>query len=118
MKTPQKTREQLLIELAEDNQLIAKARENDERRRKEFAKAFNWYKKGRYDSESEPTIPSWEEIFVQVGKLLREKDSLDMLKRFNELESHIDHFINNFSKPEVDKREGVNCEPTDRFNQR
>lgn len=111
MKTPQKTREQILIELAEGNQLITKARENDERRRKEFAKAFNWYKKGRYDSESEPTIPSWEEIFVQVGKLLREKDNLDIIAKMQELQAYFDAAIEVFNqKKEENERRPVGSE--------
>lgn len=38
----------------------------DERRRREFAKAFGWI----LGLAGVPATPSWEEIFVQVGRLL------------------------------------------------
>ena len=50
--------------------------DNDERRKKEFAKTFNWYKKKEnfgYSNDSELITPSWEQIFVEVGKLLAVK---------------------------------------------
>ena len=75
MNTPQLTKEQLVVKLAEVRQSYADWVATDERRRKEFAKAFNWVKNARYDShndhvEKEPQLPSWEQIFVQIGKLL------------------------------------------------
>lgn len=39
--------------------------------RQEFAKAFGWYKdKMHYQDINTPKTPSWEEIFVEVGRLL------------------------------------------------
>ena len=71
---PKLTNEQLAIELAKVRQSHAEWVTSDERRRKEFAKAFNWVKNARLDSfnhiEKEPQLPSWEQIFVQLGKLL------------------------------------------------
>lgn len=50
---------------------------DDTKKRKEFAKAFNWYKKkGQYDYTEEILTPSWEEIFVEVGKLLAKENYL------------------------------------------
>jgi len=74
MKSSQVTKEQLLIDISRLRDSHANYVEKDERRRREFAKAFNWYRPvmmlGRYHEVREPTLPSWEEIFVQVGKLL------------------------------------------------
>lgn len=54
----------------------------DERKRKEFAKAFGWYEQGNSYSlgyKETPRLPSWEEIFVKLGKLLaNKKDYTDM----------------------------------------
>ena len=74
MKIPQPTKEQLAIELANLRDTQANWVANDERRRKEFAKAFSWRTPvssiGFSHTVYEPNKPSWEEIYVQVGKLL------------------------------------------------
>lgn len=79
MKTPKPTEEQLILEMGKE---LAKIRQShadwvtaDERRRKEFAKAFGWVKNTHFDNLAnhnwqEPQLPSWEQIFVQIGKLL------------------------------------------------
>jgi len=43
---------------------------DDERRRKEFAKAFGWFEQRGFAIMDTPSSPSWEQIFVQIGKLL------------------------------------------------
>lgn len=74
MKTQQPTKEQLTAELIKLRDSHANWVAADERRRKEFAKAFNWIKNiqriGYSHIEQEPQLPSWEQIFVQLGKLL------------------------------------------------
>jgi hypothetical protein len=63
--------------------------ENDEKIRKEFAKAFNWYsKRGPYDNydDTKPRLPSWEEIFVELGKILATRDFRDIEGNVSELE--------------------------------
>lgn len=85
MKPPQVTKEQLAIELAQTKQARDLLATSDERRRKEFAKAFNWVKNARYDTfgihiEKEPQLPSWEQIFVQLGRLLMTEELKQELK--------------------------------------
>ena len=75
MKIPQQTKESLAIELAKVRQSHADWVAGDERRRKEFAKAFNWIKNTEFNTAGthiwkEPQLPSWEQIFVQIGRLL------------------------------------------------
>jgi hypothetical protein len=75
MAIPKVTKEQLAIDIARLRVSDATWIAADERRRKEFAKAFNWGRPvgmmaGFNHVVNEPTTPSWEEIFVQVGKLL------------------------------------------------
>lgn len=74
MSNPKLTKESLVIELARVRDSHASWVSADERRRKEFAKAFNWVKNiqtfGYSHIEKEPQLPTWEEIFVQIGKLL------------------------------------------------
>lgn len=60
--------------------------ENEEHIKKEFARAFGWFeKRGQYDnySDPKPRVPTWEEVFVELGKLLRSKD-------YNMLDQRID----------------------------
>lgn len=75
MKIQQPTKESLSIELAKVRQSHTDWVVSDERRRKEFAKAFNWVKNANFNTygthiEKEPQLPSWEQIFVQIGRLL------------------------------------------------
>jgi DNA-binding XRE family transcriptional regulator len=43
----------------------------DEYIRKEFAKAFNWRKTSYYNNEADYSTPTWEQIFVKIGELLK-----------------------------------------------
>jgi len=75
MINPRITKEQLVIDLAKTRASQDWWLRDDERRRKEFAKAFNWVKNAGYSSytnhiDKEPQLPSWEQIFIQVGRLL------------------------------------------------
>lgn len=68
------TKEQLVIEIAKLEQAVKEYSDASERRRKEFAKAFGWYEQTYYSSYNRPPkLPSWEEIFVEIGKLLASK---------------------------------------------
>jgi len=42
--------------------------------RQEFAKAFGWGEKNLYDREWQAETPSWEQIFIKVGRLLSKQD--------------------------------------------
>jgi len=86
------TKEQLLIEITKLRQSHADWVSGDEKRRKEFAKAFNWYKEKDYGygnmsaGNTELRVPSWEEVFVQVGKLLAAKTFYDLDGNVSECE--------------------------------
>lgn len=71
----------------------------DEYLRTEFARAFGWFKrKGQYDyyNEENPRTPSWEEIFIEVGRMLNRSQTLtdtyqigSIERRMNDLEQYI-----------------------------
>ncbi len=74
----------------------AKQASNNEYIRKEFAKAFGWYKSSPYGpSDREPRIPSWSEIFTEVGKLL---GHIDDENRLLNIETTLEHFNAQFQK--------------------
>lgn len=53
--------------------------QKDEYLRKEFARAFGWYeRRGAYDNygDEKPRTPSWEEIFIEVGRMLNRSQTL------------------------------------------
>ena len=96
------TKEELIIENTKLEDRIKKLVCINEERRKEFAKALDWNGNG-YIDHKEPLTPSWEEIFVEVGKLLafksfkNNKDDISELQRvvenlnnevFNERDEH------------------------------
>ena|SRR3990167_5897699 len=88
MKEKQQTRDQLLIELTRIRQSHEGLVDGDERRRKEFARAFSWRKPQEMYSprENEPFIPSWEQIFVEIGKLLALRDFRNLGEDVSKLE--------------------------------
>ena len=70
-------------EFTEKHNLI----EQDKNRRKEFAKSFGWFElsSDRWSTERNKTYetPSWEQIFVHVGRLLN-------TQRFTEHEDRLE----------------------------
>lgn len=57
-------------------EIIQSLKGKDAKIRKEFAKAFGWYKEkepfhGIVKTTGEPKDISWEEIFIETGKLLQ-----------------------------------------------
>ena len=73
-----KTKEELIIKVAQLEQKINYSASEDLELRQEFAKAFNWGESKQdygYSSKKwEVANPSWEQIFIEVGKLLAKKD--------------------------------------------
>ena len=96
------TKEQLIVELAKLRQSHEEWVSGDERKRKEFAKAFNWYKdKVYYDGQygrGELLLPSWEQIFTQVGKLLAAKNFYDFEGNISELECKLENIEERIKK--------------------
>jgi hypothetical protein len=46
--------------------------------RKEFAKAFNWKENSSFYRDEDYLTPTWEQIFVKVGKLLVNQELTDL----------------------------------------
>lgn len=86
------TKENLIVEIAKLRQSHGEWVSGDERRRKEFAKAFSWWKRiTAYDyGDRDPLLPSWEQIFVEVGKLLAARNFYDFEGNVSELECKLE----------------------------
>src|SRR3990167_2039173 len=82
------TKEHLQIELAKIRHSHEGWVSADDRRRKEFAKAFSWRKPQEMYSprDNEPATPTWEQIFVEIGKLLAARTFYDLEGNVSELE--------------------------------
>jgi len=88
-------KEQLIAENAKLRKSHEEWVEGDVRRRKEFAKAFNWYLKKLYHGdETEYRTPSWEEIFIEIGSLLHAKGMLSDTRRLEALENSVQELWN------------------------
>ena len=84
------TKEELIIENTKLEQELKTAQEGELGLRKEFAKAFNWYKrKEQYETEAELEEPSWSEIFVEIGKLLSIQKYKDMKDKVEAMDKNI-----------------------------
>ena len=83
-----KTHEELIAEIARLEQSNKEWADAGERRRKEFAKAFSWRKPQEMYSprDNEPATPTWEQIFVEIGKLLAARTFYDLEGNVSELE--------------------------------
>ena len=106
MKNKQ-TKEQLIEEIAtlkhdlkHDNEMYIL---QDQINRKEFAKAFRWHKQpkpysGAYNEPPEPILPSWEQIWVNLGTLLAARNFMDFEGNISELEVKLEDLENKIRK--------------------
>ena len=93
------TKEQLQIELVKLKESHASWVNGDERRRKEFAKVFKWEKPTPFFSEDRDVVlPSWEQIFANVGKLLAARSFYNFEGNLSELECKIEKLEQNINK--------------------
>lgn len=93
------TKEQLVVKAASLEESNQRLRDNDKSRRIEFAKAFVWFKKKElYDFAQEYKTPTWEEIFVEVGKLLAARNFYDFEGNVSELECKLEDLENKIRK--------------------
>lgn len=85
------TKEELLKQNARLQQEVELWEEKTKRLRMEFAKAFSWYElKKQFDyGDRKLNSPSWEEIFVEVGKLLSARTFYDLEGNVSENECAI-----------------------------
>ena len=89
-----KTKEQFIEELAEIKHENERLLLQDQISRKEFAKAFRWHKQskpysGAYNEPPEPILPSWEQIWVNLGTLLAARNFMDFEGNISEIEMKI-----------------------------
>ena len=94
------TKENLIIELTKIRQSHEEWTAGDLRRRKEFARAFNWNKpKRQFDyGDAELYEPTWIEIFIELGKLLAAKNFTDFEGNVSELECKLEDLENKIRK--------------------
>jgi len=94
------THDELIAEIARLEQSNKKWAEANERRRKEFAKAFSWHRPQEMYSPrgNESATPSWEQIFVEVGKLLAARTFYDLEGNVSELECKLEDLVKNIKK--------------------
>jgi len=108
MKKP--TKEELIIKVAE----LERANElfvlDDQSKRKEFAKAFRWYKASspyRFNDSEEVILPTWEQVWVRIGSLLNDRDLVDLTEKQMQLSREHKKFrewiTSKEQKPEVIK---------------
>ncbi len=103
MKDPKQTKEELLIEISELKNSRDTYANNDVRLRREFAKAFNWtIMKSIYDRTEEAIIPSWEQIFVEMGKLLEKEVSVKLSDELHQLKVDINTINEMLNAPSME----------------
>ena len=92
--------------LKENGTALAKleaALARDKEIRQEFAKAFNWLKqRGPYGSEKELLNPSWNQIFVEIGRLQAAKTFYDLEGNVSELEHKVEEINRTLLKTQQD----------------
>ena len=86
-----KTKQELIEEIAGVKIKNDSYQNKDERLRKEFAKAFSWYTQRPYGGDREVQLPSWEQIFVNLGTLLAAKNFMDFEGNLSELEVKLEN---------------------------
>lgn len=71
-KIKKPTKEDLIIKVAELELERQNSRLNNELVRREFARAFRWFK---------PNLPSWGQIWVHIGSLLNDRNLVDLTEK-------------------------------------
>lgn len=90
MKQPIITKEQLIKENAEMMAKINGLLTLDEVQRIEFAKAFGWTSKDYYDrAMNQVAKPSWAQIFVELGRLMANRNFRKYEGNINDLENMV-----------------------------
>ena len=85
------TKEQFITEVAKLRQSHEEWVSGNDRRKQEFAKIFGWFKShSGYGDERLPIMPSWEQIFTEVGKLLAARNFYDFEGNLSELECKLE----------------------------
>lgn len=92
-KQPKK--EDILKQLAILQSEVEHLTAQDQSVRKEFAKAFRWHKllkpySGGYNEPAEPILPSWAQVWVNLGTLLAVRDFRDYEGNISALELEIE----------------------------
>jgi len=97
-KDMKQTKEQMIEEVAKlkhDNERLIL---QDQLKRKEFAKAFGWYTSKPYGGDKEVSLPTWEQIFVNLGTLLAAKNFMDYEGNISELECKLEYLEKKIGK--------------------
>lgn len=95
------TKEELQKELGKKETLLELQLFEDKRVKQEFAKAFDWGEKGLYDIEWKSATPSWEQIFVKVGKLLANQKNLNYITEQETLKIKVQEIENKLREDEL-----------------
>jgi len=84
------TKDELLKENGEAFQRLEVVSAKDKEIRQEFARAFNWKKPtGMYNSDVELFNPSWNQIFIEIGKLQATQSFYDLQGSVTELRRQV-----------------------------
>lgn len=83
-KLKKPTKEELIIKVAELELERESSRVSNELVRREFARAFKWFKPNspyRFNDSEEAILPSWGQIWVHIGSLLNDRDLVDLTEK-------------------------------------
>lgn len=95
----QQTKEELLIQNAKLQKEVDYLVDSETKIRKEFSRAFSIFtmEKGMlYDFDREPADISWEQIFVELGKLLSARTFYDFDGNISELQCKLENLEKEF----------------------
>ena len=97
------TKKQLIEELITVKHDYENLLLKDQLNRKEFAKAFCWHKQpkpysGAYNEPPEPILPSWEQIWVNLGTLLTAQNFMEFEGDISELKIRLQNFEEKITK--------------------
>lgn len=94
------TKEELIEKVAELEHDNSRMLTQDQLIRREFAKAFGWKERQNvYEFGEKVILPSWEQIFVEVGKLLNGRDWRVFEGNISELEFAVEEIKRKINEP-------------------
>lgn len=71
-------------------------KEETTRIKQEFAKAFDWYEtRNHYSQERKPLTPSWEQIFVEIGRIKAKNNEAELREWMHNIDCRMRVFEDN-----------------------
>lgn len=87
MKTTKEEMQKRIAVLERDNRVLEN---RDEDARRGFALAFEWFERTGHFAGDKPMLPTWTQIYIEIGRLLAARSFVDFEGKVSGLEVRVE----------------------------